>query len=66
MSILLNKMDDIELDNLGNRPVEEEEKGEEETNTDWRDESVVIIGGSNLPLLNWGKDLTKKKMPTVN
>ena len=40
-------MDDIELDNLGNRPVEEEETGEEETNTDWRDESVVIIGGFN-------------------
>ena len=36
-------MDDIELDNLGDRPVEEEEKGEEETNTDWRDENVVII-----------------------
>ena len=32
-------MDDIELDNLGDRPVEEEETGEEETNTD---ESVVI------------------------
>ena len=37
--ILSNKMDDIELDNLGDRPVEEEETGEEETNTD---ESVVI------------------------
>ena len=44
LSILLNKMDDIELDNLGDRPVEEEETGEEETNTDWRDESFVIIG----------------------
>ena len=41
-------MDDIELDNLGERPVEEEEEtGEEETNTDWRDESVIIIGGFN-------------------
>ena len=40
-------MDDIELDNLGDRPVEEEETGEEETNTDWRDESVVTIGGFN-------------------
>ena len=40
-------MDDIELDNLGDRPVEEEETGEEETNTDWRDESLVIIGGFN-------------------
>ena len=37
-------MDNIELDNLGYRPVEEEEAGEEETNTDWRDESFVIIG----------------------
>ena len=40
-------MDNIELDNLGDRPVEEEETGEEETNTDWKDESVVIIGGFN-------------------
>ena len=40
-------MDDIELNNLGDRPVEEEETGEEETNTVWRDESVVIIGGFN-------------------
>ena len=42
-------MDDIELDNLGDRPVEEEEAEEEETNidTDWRDGSVVIIGGFN-------------------
>ena len=38
-------MDDIELDNLGDRLVEEEETGKEETNTDWRDKSVVIIGG---------------------
>ena len=35
-------MDDIELDNLGeDQPIEPEE-GEEETNTDWRDESVII------------------------
>ena len=42
-------MDDIELDNLGDRRVEEEETAEEETNidTDWRDESFVIIGGFN-------------------
>ena len=40
-------MDDIELDNLGeDRPVDEPE-GEEETNTDWRDESVIIIGEFN-------------------
>ena len=42
-------MDDIELDNLGDRPVEEEETGEEETNTGWRDESVYI-GGFNLEI----------------
>ena len=38
-------MDEIELDNLGEQPVEEEE-GEEKANidTDWRDESVVITG----------------------
>ena len=41
-------MDDIELDNLGDRPVEEEETGEEETNTDWRDKNVAIIGGGGL------------------
>ena len=40
-------MDDIELDNLGeDQPIEPEE-GEEETNTDWRDESVIIMGGFN-------------------
>ena len=40
-------MDDIELDNLGeDRPIEPE-KREEETNTDWRDESVIIIGWFN-------------------
>ena len=56
-------MDDIELNNLGDRPVEEEETGEEKTNTDWRDESVIIIGGL---IQRYGKDLTKKKMPTEN
>ena len=41
-------MDDIELDNLGeDQPIEPEEGKEEETNTDWRDESVIIIGGFN-------------------
>ena len=40
-------MDDIELDNLGeDQPIEPEE-GEEETNTDWRDESVIIMSGFN-------------------
>ena len=40
-------MEDIELDNLGeDQPVEPEE-GVEETNMDWRDESVIIIGGFN-------------------
>ena len=34
-------MDDIELDNLGeDQPIEPEE-GEEETNMDWRDESII-------------------------
>ena len=32
-------MDDIEFDNLGDRPIEPEE---EEASTDWRDESVII------------------------
>ena len=40
--------EDIELDNLGeDQPIEPEEGEEEETNTDWRDESVIIIGGFN-------------------
>ena len=34
-------MDDIELDNLGENRVLEEEEGEEETSTDWRDESII-------------------------
>ena len=41
-------MDDFELDNLGeDRPIEPEEGEEEEINTDWRDESVIIIGWFN-------------------
>ena len=42
-------MDDIELDNLDNKPEEEPEEQEEETNvdTDWRDESIIIIDTSN-------------------
>ena len=41
-------MDDIELDNIGeDQPVEPEEGEEEETNTDWRDESMIIMGGFN-------------------
>ena len=53
--------EDIELDNLGDRPVEEEEAEEEETNidTDWRDESVVIIGGFG-PEIREGLDEEKK------
>ena len=40
--------EDIELDNLGeDQPIEPEEGEEEETNTDWQDESVIIIGGFN-------------------
>ena len=41
-------MDDIELDNLGeDQPIEPEEGEEGETNTDWRDESVIIMSGFN-------------------
>ena len=41
-------MDDIELDNLGeDQPVEPEEGEEEETSTDWRDESIIIMSGFN-------------------
>ena len=51
-------MDDIELDNLGeDQPIEPDE-GEEETNTDWRDESVIIMSGFN-PELRQG--LEEKK-----
>ena len=51
-------MDDIELDNLGDRPVEEEET-EEETNTDWRDKNVVIIGGGGVNPVREGLDEEK-------
>ena len=50
--------EDIELDNLGeDRPIEPEEGEEEETNIDddWRDESVIIIGGFN-PDIRQGLD----------
>ena len=41
-------MDDIELDNLGeDQPVEPEEGEEEETSTDWRDESIIVMSGFN-------------------
>ena len=50
--------EDIELDNLGDDRIPEEE-GEEETNTDWRDESVIIIGGFN-PEIRQGLDAEKK------
>ena len=42
-------MDDKELDNLDNKPEEEPEEQQEETNvdTDWRDQSMIIIDGSN-------------------
>ena len=53
-------MDDIELDNLGeNQPIEPEEGEEEETNTDWRDESVIIIRGIN-PEIRQGFDAEKQ------
>ena len=60
LSSLFNKMDeDIELGNLGDRALEEEAE-EEETNidTDWRDKSVVIIGGFN-PEIREGLDEEK-------
>ena len=50
--------EDIELDNLGEDRIPEEE-GEEETNTDWRDESVIIIGGFN-PEIRQGLDAEKQ------
>ena len=40
-------MDEIELDNLGEDPIPEEEEGVKETNTDWRDGSMIIMGGFN-------------------
>ena len=49
--------EDIKLNNLGEDRIQEEE-GEEETNTDWRDESVIIIGGFN-PEIRQGLDAEK-------
>ena len=52
-------MDEIELDNLGeDQPIEPEE-GEEETDMDWRDESVVIMSGMN-PDLRQGLEEEKQ------
>ena len=51
-------MDDIELDNLGEDRISEEPEGEEETNMDWRDESVIIIGEFN-PEIREGLDAEK-------
>ena len=52
-------MDEIELDNLGEDPIpEEEEEGEEETNTDW-DKSVIIMSGMN-PDLRQGLEEEKQ------
>ena len=52
-------MDEIELDNLGEDPIpEEEEEGEEETNTDW-DKSVIIMSGMN-PNLRQGLEEEKQ------
>ena len=57
-------MDDIELDNLGgHQPVEPEEGEEEETNTDWRDESVIIMSGFN-PELRQGLKEEEKRLDT--
>ena len=44
-------MDDIELDNLDNRPEEVPEEQREETNidTEWRYQSIVIIDTSTNP-----------------
>ena len=54
------KMDeDIELDNLGeNQPIEPDE-GEEETDMDWRDESVIIMSGFN-PEIRQGLEKEKQ------
>ena len=51
-------MDEIELDNLGEDPIPEEE-GEEETDMEWRDESVVIMSGMN-PDLRQGLEEEKQ------
>ena len=54
--------EDIELDNLGeDQPIEPEE-GEEETNTDWRDESVIIMSGFNPEIRQGLKE--QKRMDT--
>ena len=53
--------EDIELDNLGEDPIPEEE-GEEETSTDWRDESVIIMSGFN-PEIQQGLE-GEKRMDT--
>ena len=50
--------EDIELDNLAEDPIPEEE-GEEETSTDWRDESVIIMSGFN-PELRQGLEEEKQ------
>ena len=50
--------EDIKLDNLGEDPIPEEE-GEEETSTDWRDESVIIMSGFN-PELRQGLEEEKQ------
>ena len=63
LSILLkNKMDDIELDNLGGDRIPLEEEDGEETNvyTDWRDESVIKLDGSMEEEKNADRELGKK------
>ena len=51
--------EDIELDNLGeNQPIEPDE-GEEETDMDWRDESVIIMSGFN-PEIRQGLEKEKQ------
>ena len=52
-------MDEIELDNLGEDPIPEEEEGEEETDMEWRDKSVVIMSGMN-PDLRQGLEEEKQ------
>ena len=56
-------MADIKLDNLGERPEEQpqDQEEEEETNvdTDWRDESVVILSGFNPDDIRENQDALK-------
>ena len=52
-------MDEIELDNLGEDPIPEEEEGEEETDMEWRDKSVIIMSGMN-PDLRQGLEEEKQ------